>query len=207
MKQAGLTSKVKRKYRVTTDSNHSYPIVQNHLNRNFTPSAPNQSWVSDITYIRTKQGWLYLTILLDLFNRKVIGWALGNTMKTSDTIIPAWKMAIANNPITSELTFHSDRGVQYASNEFRMLINSNPLIKQSMSRKANCSDNAVAESFFKTLKVECVYHQKYNTVQEAGLSVFEYIETWYNSRRLHSSLGYLTPTEFDDKYYQLKNVA
>jgi len=207
MKKAGCKSKVKKKYRVTTDSNHKYPIAENILNRNFKPNRINKAWVSDITYIRTRQGWMYLTIILDLFDRQIIGWALSKTMHTNKTIIPAWRMAISKRQITDELIFHSDRGVQYACNRFTNILRSHPLVKQSMSRRANCWDNAVAESFFKTLKTELIYHQKYNTISEAEISVFEYIETWYNRKRLHSSLGYLTPVEFELKYYQVNNAA
>ena len=128
-------------------------------------------------------------------------------MHTSVTIIPAWKMAVSKRTITDQLIFHSDRGVQYASKDFRKLLKSNKWVKQSMSRKGNCWDNAVAESFFKTLKTECIYHQNLNTIKQAELIVFEYVEIWYNRKRLHSSLGYLTPYEFELKYYKLKNVA
>ena len=207
MRKSGLKSKVRKKYRVTTDSNHKYPVAENNLKRNFNPTEINQAWVSDITYIRTKQGWLYLTIILDLCDRQVIGWSLSTTMHTEVTIIPAWEMATSKRWITSELIFHSDRGVQYACKDFTDLLKGNPLITQSMSRKANCWDNAVAESFFKTIKTECVYHQQYNTIKEAELSVFEYIEIWYNRKRLHSSLGYRTPVEYESLSIYLKNVA
>jgi transposase InsO family protein len=132
MRLAGLKSKVKRKYRITTDSNHKYPVAENHLRRNFSPTEINKAWVSDITYIRTKQGWLYLTIILDLCDRQVIGWSLSRTMHASETIIPAWKMTIAKRQISSELIFHSDRGVQYACKDFTDLLKGNPLIIQSM---------------------------------------------------------------------------
>ena len=148
-------------------------------------------------YIKTRQGWLYLTTVLDLGYRKVIGWALTQTMKAIETVIPAFKMAQRNRPITTELLFHSDRGVQYACNEFRDLLNKNSLITRSMSRKGNCWDNAVAESFFKTLKAECVYQNKFETKQQAALLIFEYIEIWYNRKRLHSALGYLSPQDFE----------
>jgi len=207
MRNSGLKSKVRKKYKITTDSNHKYPIADNLLNRNFSPVTINKVWVSDITYIRTKQGWLYLTIVMDLFDRQIIGWALSKTMHANRTIIPAWKMAMSKRRITSELIFHSDRGVQYACNEFRNLLKRNPLVKQSMSRRANCWDNAVAESFFKTIKTELIYHEKYNTINEAELSIFEYIEIWYNKKRLNSSLGYLTPYEYEMKHYKFKNAA
>jgi transposase InsO family protein len=210
MKENGLKSKVRKKYRATTNSNHKFPVAENHLDRNFTPKAINKVWVSDITYIRTKQGWLYLTIVLDLFDRQVIGWALSKTMHTNVTVIPALRMALLKRKITDKLIFHSDRGIQYACKEFTKMIKANCFITQSMSRKANCWDNAVAESFFKTLKTECIYHQKYNTINEAELAVFEYIETWYNTKRLHSALGYRSPKEFEHFFFylkKLKNVA
>lgn len=207
MKQMGIRSKVKKKYKTTTDSNHKYPIAPNLVKRNFNPDRLNQTWVSDITYIRTGQGWLYLTTVIDLFDRQIIGWSLSNTMHTSKTIIPAWEMAVKKRNITKPLLFHSDRGVQYACTQFSSILAKLPFVKQSMSRKGNCWDNAVAESFFKTLKAELVFHCKYETIKEAELSVFEYIEIWYNRYRLHSSLGYLTPVEYELKYYQMLNAA
>ncbi len=206
MKENGLKSKVRKKYRATTNSNHKFPVAENHLDRNFTPKGINKVWVSDITYIRTKQGWLYLTIVLDLFDRQVIGWALSKTMHTNVTVIPALRMALLKRKITDKLIFHSDRGIQYACKEFTKMIKANCFIRQSMSRKANCWDNAVAESFFKTLKTECIYHQNYNTINEAELAVFEYIETWYNTKRLHSALGYRSPKEFEHFFFYLKKM-
>ena len=153
MRKAGIKSIVHRRFRIqTTDSNHNYPIAKNLLDRNrpptrFTPIRIGKAWVSDITYIKTLEGWMYLTTIVDLGDRKVIGWAMSQTMKASDTVIPAWKMALKNRIITSELIFHSDRGVQYACHEFRNVLSTNNLVTQSMSRKANCWDNAVAESF------------------------------------------------------------
>jgi putative transposase len=184
MKKVHLRSIVKKKFRVTTDSSHKFSIPENKLDRNFKPGTLGAVWVSDITYIRTKQGWLYLTTVIDLGDRKVIGWALSTTMKAADTVIPAFKMAQRNRPITQQLIFHSDRGIQYACNEVRELLEKNPLITRSMSRKGNCWDNAVAESFFKTLKTECVYQNKFTHKEQAALLVFEYIESWYNRKRL-----------------------
>jgi transposase InsO family protein len=207
MRQEGLQSKIRKKYRVTTNSNHRYPAAENHLNRNFSPGGLNQAWVSDITYIKTAQGWLYLTVILDLCDRQVIGWSLSRRLHTKDTVIPAWKMAASRRKIASKLIFHSDRGVQYACNDFKKLIANNPNVMQSMSRKGNCWDNAVAESFFKTLKVECVYLQKFRSMKEAELSIFEFIEIWYNRKRIHSALGYRTPAEFETFFFYLKNVA
>lgn len=203
MKKAKIRSIVKRKFRVTTDSEHKYPVVENKLNREFKVEKTATAWVSDITYIKTTQGWLYLTIILDLADRRIIGWSLSSTMKAVDTVIPAWKMAQKNRSITTELIFHSDRGIQYACSEFKSLLDKNPLVTRSMSRKGNCWDNAVAESFFKTLKVECVYQYKFINKQQAAIVIFEYIEIWrpplrYNKNRLHSALGYVSPREFED---------
>jgi putative transposase len=197
MKQLHLKSIIRRRYKVTTNSSHKYPIVENVLNREFIVKEKNKVWVSDITYIATKQGWLYLTTVIDLFDRKAIGWALSETMKAKDTVIPAFKMATINQPIEEhhKLIFHSDRGIQYACDEFRTMLNANKKIVRSMSRKGNCWDNAVAESFFKTLKVELVYTQKYLTKQQAAISIFEYIETWYNRNRRHKHLNNLTILE------------
>jgi len=195
MRSEGLKSIINKKYRcVTTESNHSLPVVENHLDRDFSASRPGQKWVSDITYIPTKQGWLYLTIVLDLFDRKIIGWALSTNMTTENTVIAAWRMAIRNRPV-KQVLFHSDRGVQYASHEFRKEIALHQVI-QSMSRKGNCWDNAVAENFFKILKSEMVYHLKYQSFLHAKNDVFEFIEIWYNRKRIHSYLGYKTPEQY-----------
>lgn len=207
MKANNWVSKHKRKFKATTDSNHKYPVCRNLLNRNFTPSRLNAAWVSDITYVQTNQGWLYLTTIIDLFDRQVIGWSLSTSLHTDQTIIPAWKMAISKRKINMELIFHSDRGIQYASKAFRTFIKSNPLVTQSMSRKGNCWDNSVAESFFKTLKVELIYDDNFKTIEQAKTAIFEYIEIWYNRKRLHSFLGYKTPYEVEIEFYQFKNVA
>lgn len=183
MRLNGIRSKVKRKYKVTTDSNHSYAISDNHLNRNFSPTALNEVWVSDITYVRTAQGWLFLTTFVDLYDRQVIGWSLSHSLLTKETIIPAWKMALSKRKIDAPLIFLSDRGVQYASTLFRNHIKANDLIIQSMSRKGNCWDNAVAENFFKTLKTELIYHDRYESILQAKSAIFEYIEIWYNRKR------------------------
>lgn len=186
MRKHGFLSVHKKKFKVTTDSKHSYPVSENVLNREFSADRIAQKWVSDLTYIHTKEGWLYLTVVIDLFDRKVIGWSYSSGMTAQETVIPAWRMAIRNRPIQNELIFHSDRGVQYACKAFRNLID-NKLITQSMSRKGNCWDNAVAESFFKTLKVERVYRKAYATRNEAEMDLFQYIEGWYNTRRIHSA--------------------
>lgn len=186
MRKYGIHSVHKKKFKVTTDSKHSYPVSENVLNRNFLADRIAQKWVSDLTYIHTKEGWLYLTVVIDLFDRKVIGWSFSRGMTAQETVIPAWRMAVRNRPIHNELIFHSDRGVQYACKAFRNLIN-NKLITQSMSRKGNCWDNAVAESFFKTLKIERAYRKTYATRNEAEMDLFQYIEGWYNTQRIHSA--------------------
>jgi transposase InsO family protein len=206
MKQANLRSIIQKKYVVTTtDSKHTYPVAENRLNRQFNPVKPGQAWVSDLTYIRTGEGWLYLTIIMDLYDRKVVGWALSKSMKAAETTIPAWQMAIKNRPIERDLIFHSDRGVQYACHAFTRLLQKHPLVVQSMSGKGNCWDNAVAESFFKSLKSELVYQQEFQTRTTAKQAVFEYIEIWYNRQRRHSALGYLSPFDYYNRQFQ--NVA
>ncbi len=206
MKQAHLRSKVKKKYVATTDSKHTHPIVDNLLDRQFQVGQHQQVWVSDITYIHTLQGWLYLTVILDLACRKVLGWALSKSLDASSTSIAAWKMAVSKQPPQPGMIFHSDQGVQYACSQFRQLLEQYPL-RQSMSRKANCWDNAVAESFFKSLKVEWIYDQHFANTQQAELAVFEYIEAWYNTRRRHSALGYMTPVEFEQFLFNHKAAA
>ena len=163
MRTNNLFARRKRKFRFTTDSAHDYPIASNILNQNFTVSRENQVWVSDMTYIRTKQGWMYLTVIIDLFNRKVVRWSMSDDLSTDNTINPAWNMAVKQKSITKEFIFHSDKGSQYASCRFTDIIKSHDgTVKQSMSRKGNCWDNAVDESFFKILKVEWVYKHSYN---------------------------------------------
>ncbi len=197
MKRIGLKSIVRRKYRVqTTDSKHVFTVSENYLQQDFTAERIAQKWVSDLTYIKTGEGWLYLTTVIDLADRKVVGWALSETLKAKETTVAAFKMAVNNRPVVQPLLFHSDRGVQYACTEFRDQLNKLP-ITQSMSRKGNCWDNAVAESFFKTMKTEMVYHQKFQTKAEAKLAIFEYIEAWYNRQRRHSALEYLTPCQYE----------
>lgn len=196
MGRNGIKSIMKRKYRVTTNSNHLYPVNENLLLRDFSTTGTGEKWVSDITYIRTGEGWLYLTVIMDLADRKIIGWSMDNSMSASSTVVDAWKMAIKNRPLQGELIFHSDRGIQYASHEFRRCFKGLPVL-QSMSRKGNCWDNAIAESFFKTLKTEMVYHRKFETRARAKLEIFDYIEVWYNRKRRHSALDYLTPVQVE----------
>lgn len=201
MRSQGIRSIVKKKFKCcTTDSNHKYKVSENILNRDFHSDSSAKKWVSDITYIQTKQGWLYLTIIMDLYDRKIVGWALSTSMSTSQTIIPAWKMAIKNRSINNELIFHSDRGVQYASDLFRKELKKNK-VQQSMSRKGNCWDNAVAENFFKILKSELINQTHYHSIFQAKNDVFEFIEIWYNRKRIHSYLDYQTPEQYGKTKY------
>ncbi len=196
MQKEGIKSIIRKKYRVvTTDSNHNLRIAENHLNRDFNPTRPSQAWVSDITYVPTAQGWIYLTIVMDLYDRKIIGWSLADNMTTQDTVIAAWKMAKYNRNVVPEMIFHSDRGVQYASTNFRDAIGKYN-VTQSMSRKGNCWDNAVAENFFKILKSELVQHCHFKSHFHAKVEIFQFIEVWYNRKRKHSHLGYKTPEQF-----------
>ncbi len=197
MKAAGIRARIPRRFVATTDSRHNYPVAPNILNREFTAARPGQVWVSDITYIKTNKGWLYLTVIIDLFDRKVVGWSMSKGMTADETIIAAWRMSENNRPISQELIFHSDRGIQYACTKFTNILNANKLVQRSMSRKGNCWDNAVAESFFKTIKVESVYNEIYQNHDQAKLSLFKWIETWYNRKRRHSALGYKTIEEFE----------
>jgi len=197
MKRHGIRSVHAKRFLVTTDSKHNYPVVENKLQRNFLVSGPSRVWVSDITYIRTVKGWLYLTIILDLWDRKVIGWSFSRDMSARNTSIASWRMAVKNRPIGNSLVFHSDRGVQYACHQFAQLLDSYGTVERSMSRKGDCWDNAVAESFFKTLKVEHVRKNRFLSREQAALSIFEWIETWYNRNRRHSALRNLTIQEFE----------
>ena len=190
--------------------------MENILNRQFTPCLPSKAWVSDITYIHTKEGFLYLTTVIDLYDRKIIGWSLSETMSTQDTILSAWRMATRNRNVEQGLIFHSDRGVQYANNKFANVLNSYKKITRSMSRKGNCWDNAVAESFFKSLKIELIYGNKLISKKQMKLEIFEYIEIWYNKKRRHcfassskalgSALKYATIDEFNNQF-NYKKVA
>lgn len=206
MQLAKIRSKTKRKFVVTTDSKHTHPVAENLLDRNFEPGRSDQVWISDLTYIHTAEGWLYLTVIIDLCCRKVIGWALSKSLDAPSTSMAAWKMAVRHQVPRPGLIFHSDRGIQYACQEFRQLLSQAKAV-QSMSRRANCWDNAVAESFFKSLKVEWLYGKRFATRAQTQLAVFEYIETWYNTRRRHSALGYMTPKEFEQFLSNNKWVA
>lgn len=195
MREHGIRAKTVRKYKPTTDSNHSLPVAPNLLNQCFCVTEPNTVWVSDITYIWTRQGWLYLAVIVDLYSRKVVGWSLSERM-TADLVCNALDAAVLARRPPPGLIFHSDRGSQYASKAFRRRL-WRYRMRQSMSRKGNCWDNAVAESFFATLKKELVRSRTFNTRIEARAEIFEYIEVFYNRRRGHSLLGYASPAAFE----------
>ena len=195
MRKHGIFVKRKKKYRHTTDSNHNKRISPNLIERNFYVDLPNKVWVGDITYIWTREGWLYLSTVVDLYSRRVVAYSLGKRI-TKELVIRSMQSAIKSRKPMPGLIFHSDRGSQYASDEFRALLERNQML-QSMSRKGDCWDNAVAESFFKTIKYEMIYHENFRTRQEAEMKIFEYIEMFYNSRRLHSSIGYMSPNKFE----------
>lgn len=197
MKQLGLRKIIKRKFKVTTDSNHTYYTSPNVLNRKFVVNAPSKVWVSDITYIQTKKGFLYLTIIMDLYDRKIIGWSLGTRLSTLKTTIPAWEMAVKNRIVYDGLIFHSDRGIQYANKAFTTKLDSYKCVR-SMSRKGDHLDNCVSESFFSSFKRELIYRQdKLLTQKKMKEEIFEFIENWYNTKRIHTSLNYMTIEQFN----------
>jgi len=198
MQQMGIRSQAKRKYVTTTDSNHDYKISPNILNRNFNVKELGKVWVSDITYIRCKEKWVYLTTVIDLADRKVVGWSLSEDMTVENTVYKAWIKARKNREISDSFIFHSDRGVQYAASKMTNIFKHNKRINQSMSRKGNCWDNAVAESFFKTIKCELIYRRSFNFFIEIYKQIDTYIH-WYNTKRIHEYLNYLTPLEMGVK--------
>lgn len=196
MKTQDLESKVKRRFRATTDSSHSLPVHPNHLDRQFEVSEADAVYVGDITYIPTREGWLYLAVLIDLYSRAVVGWAMADHMKAS-LVNDALLMAIFKRKPKAGLLLHSDRGSQYASGLYQQTLNQNQFVC-SMSRKGNCWDNAPAESFFHTLKTELCHHERYATRAQAKQAIFEYIEVFYNRKRRHSSIGYVAPLKYEE---------
>jgi transposase InsO family protein len=196
MREEGVESKVKRRFRVkTTDSNHDHPVAANVLDRRFGAEAPDRKWCVDITYVPTDEGWLYLSAVIDLCSRRIVGWAMADHLR-AELCIDALSMAIEKRRPDPGLLHHSDRGVQYACQAYRSFLDRQQ-IEASMSRPGNCYDNAVMESFFGTLKTELIYHEKYQTRAQARLSIFEYIEVFYNRQRRHSAIGYKSPEEFE----------
>lgn len=198
MREAGVWVRYRRRYRVTTDSNHRQPVFENRLKRDFSAKGPDQVYAGDITYVWTQEGWLYLAVVIDLYSRKVVGWSMNKRM-TSTLVCDALRMALwSRHPARGQLVHHSDRGVQYASRAFGQLLDSHG-IAGSMSRKGDCWDNAVVESFFGTLKSERIHWRSYQTREEARADIAQYITMFYNSHRLHSYLGYQSPNEFERK--------
>lgn len=195
MKQLSLKSIVSKQFKIcTTDSNHALPVAKNLLNRDFTALQLGEKWVSDISYIKVGNHWNYITTILDLADRKIVAWSLSQDMTCENTVYKTWLKARKTREITKNHIFHSDRGIQYAANKMTTIFSFNCLINQSMSRKGNCWDNAVAESFFKTLKYECTNRYNFSTYLEAHCVIEDYIN-WYNYERLHSSLDFKTPAE------------
>ena len=205
MKEANVWVRYKKKYKSTTNSEHNKPIYDNKLKQDFDFQQPNQAWVQDITYIWTSQGWLYLAVLIDLYSRKVVGWSMGSRMK-AQLVCDALTMAIWQRQPKAGLIVHSDQGVQYASHQYRRLLKLNGFIG-SMSKKGCCWDNAVAESFFGSLKQERVHWRNYQTRYEAQQDILNYITMWYNSQRLHSYLDYQSPKDFEKKKEELAKVS
>jgi transposase InsO family protein len=196
MNEEGLCGRQKGRYRVqTTDSNHDEPIAPNHLAQALRPTAPNQVWVQDITYIQTREGWLYLAAILDLYSRKIVGWAMSAFIDTN-LVLKALAMALLHRAPPANLLCHSDRGVQYASADYRAALGQAGLIA-SMSRKGNCYDNAFIESFWSTLKLDLVYRTEFATRRQAQSEIFDYIERFYNRQRSHTALGCLSPFDFE----------
>lgn len=195
MREHGIVARTKRKFRVTTDSNHDRPVAENVLDRQFEPEAPNQAWTADITYVATGEGWLYLAAVEDLYSRRIVGWSMRSRID-SRLVVDALEMAISRRLPGEGLVVHSDRGSQYASEHYQRTLAGHG-IACSMSRRANCWDNAPMESFFASLKKGLVHGENYATRQEARASLFEYIEVFYNRVRRHSSLGYMSPTGYE----------
>lgn len=195
MRLNGIRSRRRRRYRATTESKHRYPVAPNRLDRRFEVSRPNAVWVSDITYIWTSEGWLYLAVIVDLYSRMVVGWSMGRRL-TGALTLRALHQALRRRQVQPGLIHHSDRGSQYAAGDYQAVLADQGAIG-SMSRKGNCWDNAVMESFFATLKTELIYHERFVTREEAKAKIFEYIEVFYNRERRHSTLGYKNPAEFE----------
>lgn len=200
MRINGIVPKTKKKFKITTHSAHKRPVAANLIKRQFTAPAPNKVWTSDITYIWTRQGWLYLSVFLDVFSRRIVGWAMKNRM-TDQLVIDAFKQALVHRKASPGLIVHSDRGSQYCSSFFKELLDKAGCY-QSMSSTGNCYDNAITESFFATLKKEHVFHERFETRDEARTSIFKYIEMFYNRKRLHSSLGGLSPQQYEQSLIQ-----
>jgi putative transposase len=204
MTKLGLCARPKRQFKVTTDSKHDLPIAENVLGRDFTTTEPDRAWVADITYIPTAEGWLYLAVILDLFSRRVVGWSMAEHLRT-ELVLTALGAALGQRiPSPTGLVFHSDRGSQSASGDYRAALLKAD-ITCSMSRRANCWDNAVAESFFGTLKTELIHPGIFSTTAITRTVIAEWIEVFYNRQRIHSTIGYLTPVQFEEVYWRTLN--
>ncbi len=205
MREQGIRARRRRRFRTTTDSRHTLPIAANVVAREFTTTAPNTTWVTDITYVWTLEGWLYLAVILDLFSRRVVGWAMSARIDRQ-LALDALGMALAHRQPPRGLIHHSDRGSQYASREYRDALATHGVVC-SMSRRGDCWDNAVAESFFATLKLELVYERDWTTRADARAAIFEYLEVFYNRQRRHSALGYVSPLAFERRHEQEQRAA
>jgi putative transposase len=201
MSKLGIGARPKRKFKATTDSEHDSPIAKNVLDRDFTTAEPDRAWVADMTYIWTTEGWLYLAVIIDLFSRRVVGWSMADHMRT-ELVLTALEAALGQRVPSQQtgLVFHSDRGSQYASADYQAALLKGD-ITCSMSRRANCWDNAVAESFFGTLKIELIYPRIFSTKAIARTVIAEWIEVFYNRQRIHSTIGYLSPVQFEEDYW------
>ena len=197
MRRSGISARIRRRFRRTTNSNHGFPVAQNLVARNFDVEEPNRVWATDITYIWTLEGWLYLAVVIDVCSRRVVGWSMAEHMRTELTL-RALRMALGQRALDGELVHHSDRGSQYASFDYQKALEVHG-IRCSMSRKGDCLDNAVAESFFGTLKIELVHRHTWLTREEVRSAIHEYVEVFYNRKRRHSALGYLCPAEYEER--------
>jgi putative transposase len=204
MSELGLEGRRKRPFRATTDSKHNLPIAENVLDRKFGVDSPDVAWVTDITYVWTAEGWLYLAAILDLFSRRVVGIAMSERIDR-ELVLEALRVAVGRRVPNAGLLHHSDQGSQYASGDYQQALEELGVVC-SMSRKGNCWDNAVAESFFATLKTECIYRRRFATKAEARETIFDFVEVFYNRCRRHSTIGYMTPTEFEMKFIEEKKL-
>jgi transposase InsO family protein len=204
MQNKDIRAKTKKRFTVTTNSAKTKNAAPNLVQQNFSAARPNQLWTSDLTYIWTREGWLYLAIVLDVFARRIVGYAMSARISAS-LVTTALQQALTHRQPPDDVLLHSDRGSQYASDEVRTMSTAHRIV-QSMSGKGNCYDNAITETFFHTLKTEMIYWERFETRDEAQRKIFEYIEVWYNRQRLHSSLGYSTPVEFEQRFQQQQHV-
>ncbi len=200
MQENGITGASPKRFKVTTDSNHDFPVAANVLKREFSQEAPDMAWATDITYVRTWEGWMYLAVAIDLFSRRVVGWSMASHMR-AELALDALGMALGSRLPQPNMIHHSDRGSQYASHDYRDALRDNGIVC-SMSRKGDCWDNAVVESFFATLKKELIHRRPWPTVRAARAAIAEYIEVFYNRKRKHSTLGYVSPAEFEIQFEQ-----